>query len=116
MRFCVREEFHNAGSKYKTKMANELWTRYYTCAIRDKHPEPERFADSAWKSRQTALRKKAERSKVVVLATVIKPEAPLPSAITKTKCQARTLEGRQCGFAATCGRFCRKHDPVKTSK
>ena len=25
------------------------------------------------------------------------------------KCNARTLEGRQCPFSATCGLFCKKH-------
>lgn len=32
---------------------------------------------------------------------------------TEQKCRAKTMEGKQCGFRATCGEFCKKH-AIKT--
>jgi hypothetical protein len=97
----------------------EIWRQYHAGAVRDNHPDPERFADAAVRSREIALRKKAERAKVQVLSEVPKPLVPEAGATRAKssaksggpKCQARTLEGRQCGFAATCGQFCKKHAP-----
>ena len=98
---------------------SEIWNQYYTGAVRDNHPEPERFADAAVRSREIAIQKKAKRAKVQVLSETPRPLAPEPGSVrTKpsakaagAKCQAKTLEGRQCGFAATCGQFCKKHAP-----
>ena len=99
---------------------SEIWKQYHAGAIRDGHPEPERFADAAVRERTQTLLKKEKRSKVAFLSDPPKPPTAAmeasgkPSARTKTagaKCQAKTLEGRQCGFAATCGPFCKKHAP-----
>jgi hypothetical protein len=30
-----------------------------------------------------------------------------------SRCHAKTMEGKQCGFKATCGKFCKKH-AIKT--
>jgi hypothetical protein len=97
----------------------EVWRSYHAGALRDNHPDPERFADAAVRSREIAMRQKAERAKVQVLSETPRPLAPEPGSVrTKpsakaagAKCQAKTLEGRQCGFAATCGQFCKKHAP-----
>lgn len=97
----------------------ELWRQYYAGAVRDGLPEPERFADVAVRSRELALRKKSERAKVAVCTELPKPPiessiGKAPKAVPKSslpRCAAKTLEGRQCGFAATCGAFCKKHAP-----
>jgi len=98
----------------------EVWRSYHAGALRDKHPDPERFADAAVRSREIAMRQKAERAKVRVLSEVPKPLAPEVGAArakaSGPKCQARTLEGRQCGFSATCGQFCKKHAPKEPLK
>jgi hypothetical protein len=100
---------------------SEIWKQYHAGALRDGHPEPERFADAAVRERTLTLLKKEKRAKVAFLSDPPKlPTAAAieagskPSARNKaagTKCQAKTLEGRQCGFAATCGPFCKKHAP-----
>jgi hypothetical protein len=95
----------------------EIWRSYHAGAIREGHAEPERFADAAVRSHEVAMRKKSERAKVQFLTDAPKPVAEAgtrPKAGAKAgaaKCQAKTLEGRQCGFAATCGCFCKKHAP-----
>ena len=40
-----------------------------------------------------------------------KPGRVLPAATCR--CQAKTMEGKQCGFKATHGNFCKKH-AIKT--
>jgi len=97
---------------------DELWHRLHAGAVAVGHPEPERFADSASRARGTALIKKSGRAKVQVLTVAPKPPTAVAEAGTKhkvgtaPKCQAKTLEGRPCGFSATCGRFCKKHAPL----
>jgi hypothetical protein len=104
---------------------SEIWKQYHAGALRDGHPEPERFADAAVRERTQTLLKKEKRSKVAFLSDPPKPPTAAqeagskPSARTKTagaKCQAKTLEGRQCGFAATCGPFCKKHAPKEAPR
>ena len=95
---------------------SDLWHHYHYSAVIDGHPNPEKFADSAVRSREIALRRKAERAKAVMLTEVPKltpsdASCAKPKASGGPKCQAKTLEGRQCGFAATCGHFCKKHAP-----
>lgn len=94
---------------------SEIWKKFHAGAIREGHPEPERFADAAVRERETALRKKEKRAKVQLLSDPPKPPVDMGSrTVAKTpgpRCQAKTLEGRQCGFAATCGAFCKKHAP-----
>ena len=104
---------------------SEIWKQYHAGALRDGHPEPERFADAAVRERTQTLLKKEKRAKVAFLSDPPKPPTAAmeasgkPSARTKTagaKCQAKTLEGRQCGFAATCGPFCKKHAPKEAPR
>jgi hypothetical protein len=96
----------------------ELWKQFHAGAVRDKHHDPEKFADSAVRSRELALKQRAKRHHTVVLKDAPKPPNEAASAKGKSgakapgaRCQAKTLEGRQCGFAATCGHFCKKHAP-----
>lgn len=101
----------------------EIWRQYHAGAVRDGHPEPERFADAAVRSREIAMRKKSERAHIRVLSAAPKPP-PAEAAAARPKaakgagpkCQARTLEGRQCGFSATCGQFCKKHAPKEPAR
>jgi len=97
----------------------ELWRQFHAGALRDGHPEPEKFADSALRARELTLTQLAKRNHTVVLRDAPKPP-PTESLSGKAKttktpgprCQAKTLEGRQCGFAATCGAFCKRHAPA----
>jgi hypothetical protein len=98
---------------------SELWRQFHAGALRDGHPDPEKFADSAVRSRELALKQRSKRHHTVVLQEAPKP--PPETATSKGKnaakapgsrCRAVTLEGRQCGFAATCGCFCKKHAPA----
>jgi len=105
---------------------SEIWKQYHAGALRDGHPEPERFADAAVRERTQTLLKKEKRAKVAFLSDPPKPPTTAaieagsrPSARNKApavKCQAKTLEGRQCGFAATCGPFCKKHAPKEAPR
>jgi hypothetical protein len=81
---------------------------------------PEKLADTLLRSREHALELEAKRHKVLKTDKVPKPEetAVVNKGTTKTpkpvlhdalRCKAVTLEGRRCGFKATCGDFCKKH-------
>jgi hypothetical protein len=97
----------------------ELWRDFYAGALRDGHHDPEKFADSAVRSREMALKQRSKRHHTVVLKDAPKPPNEAASAAKGKsapkahgpRCRALTLEGRQCGFAATCGCFCKKHAP-----
>lgn len=98
-----------------------LWREFYAKALHEGQAEPEKFADSAVRMREQTLKKRAGRHHTVVLKDPPKPPVEMgmakSRAVPKTpgpRCQAKTLEGRQCGFAATCGSFCKKHAPKET--
>ena len=101
----------------------ELWRNFHAGALRDGHPDPEKFADSAVRSREIALKQRSKRHHTVVLKDAPKPPNEAASAAKGksaakapgARCRALTLEGRQCGFAATCGCFCKKHAPARPS-
>ena len=102
----------------------ELWRNFHAGALRDGHPDPEKFADSAVRSREIALKQRSKRHHTVVLKDAPKPPNETASAAKGksgakapgARCQALTLEGRQCGFAATCGSFCKKHAPAAPAR
>jgi len=98
----------------------DMWQRMYRAAVASGHPQPEKMADTMLRSREKALEIAAARPKILV--TTHKPktsELAAPPATQKERtravlheskrCKAKTLEGRQCGFKATCGLFCSKH-------
>ena len=101
----------------------ELWRQFHAGAVRDGHPNPEKFADSAVRSREIALKQRSKRHHTVVLQDAPKPPNETASAAKGksaakapgARCRALTLEGRPCGFAATCGSFCKKHAPKEPS-
>jgi hypothetical protein len=98
----------------------ELWTRYYQTALRDNHPDPEKLATTLLRTREKTLALAEARH-----ATMEITKAPTPQEVavalqkakqplhTVDRCQARTLTNKQCGFKATCGNFCKKHDVKK---
>lgn len=96
----------------------EIWQRMYEAALKAQHPMPERMADSMLLSRERALGIKADRHHIErTTAPPKQQEAAATSAPKKARavlsdacrCKALTLEGRRCGFKATCGDFCSKH-------
>lgn len=98
----------------------ELWQRFYADAVARNHPFPEKLADTLLRSRERALEIKAEKHKLIVTDHIPKPQETVAHATAATKkgravvhdalrCKAMTLEGRRCGFKATCGDFCKKH-------
>lgn len=98
-----------------------LWQKFYADAVARKCPEPEKLADTLLRSRERALELAEARAKtVLVLSGPVKPQetCAVNSGPTKKsrpvihealRCKARTLAGKQCGFKATCGEFCKKH-------
>jgi hypothetical protein len=76
------------------------------------------MADTAMRAREKSLALMAARPKLLVTKETPKPSETVAVAAAAKKgraalrCNAQTLEGRQCGFKATCGNFCKKHTPV----
>jgi hypothetical protein len=100
---------------------NELWQKFYNDALKRGCPEPEKLADTLLRSRERALEIQEARHKTLVTLETPKPQetvvANKGTAAKKgramvheaLRCKARTLAGKQCGFKATCGDFCKKH-------
>jgi hypothetical protein len=95
-----------------------LWQRFFNDAKARGCPDPEKLADTLLRSRERALEIEAARRKVVLVTDVPKPQEAVVAAAPKKsraavgdarRCKARTLAGKQCGFKATCGDFCKKH-------
>jgi hypothetical protein len=74
-----------------------------------------KFEASAARFKARTLELRAKRH--TVLPYTEKPKAREMSQkgvpVAENRCRAKTLEGRQCGFKATCGEFCKKH-AIKT--
>lgn len=100
-----------------------LWQKFYEDAVARKHPMPEKLADTLLRSREHALELEKARHKVLMTSEVPKSvETTVVNKSTKKakvvlhdalRCRALTLEGRRCGFKATCGEFCKKHSVEK---
>ena len=92
--------------------------RFVSLATTYGHPEPERLAHATVQYKASLQKCKDKRHHTVLLTG---PHPPIPQAPgkevkAKLLCAARTLEGRPCGFAATCGCFCKKHTPTPVLK
>ena len=97
-----------------------LWQKFYDDAVARAHPYPEKLADTLLRSREHAEELETKKHKLLITdkkptiaetvvankGTVKKGKAVLHDAL---RCKALTLEGRRCGFKATCGEFCKKH-------
>lgn len=98
-----------------------LWQKFYQDAVARGHAEPERLADTLLRSREHAQELAEARHKTVILTSL--PAKPQETCAVNSgpakksrvlvpdaaRCKARTLAGKQCGFKATCGEFCKKH-------
>ena len=110
----------STGSTNSNKMTTRpaLWTAVFQAAVRSNHPEPEKMADTAIRARARSLSMMAARPKIMVIKEAPKPNETCVAekkgrVVPQTnRCKAQTLEGRQCGFKASCGVFCKKHAPV----
>ena len=98
---------------------SELWWGFYHDALARGHPDPEKMADSSLRAREKAKALEAKRPAVKL---TLEPPKPQETAVNEKaprkgrvvphdacRCKALTLEGRRCGFKATCGDFCKKH-------
>jgi hypothetical protein len=81
-----------------------------------------KFEASAARFKARTLELRAKRHGVVRIDDPPKPrEAAASNAAKKGRvvphgafrCHAKTMEGKQCGFKAVCGEFCKKH-AIKT--
>ena len=96
---------------------SELWWGYYHDALLRGHPDPEKMANTALRSREKTLALAAARPATKETLVAPKPTETVVAAKPKGRqvphdafrCKALTLEGRRCGFKATCGDFCKKH-------
>jgi hypothetical protein len=98
---------------------SELWQRVFKAALKTlKIEDAEKMADTAILAREKSLALVAGRHKLILTKDPPKPSEACASAPAKKgrgalhaafRCKAFTLEGKQCGFKATCGDFCRKH-------
>jgi hypothetical protein len=100
---------------------NELWQKFYNDAVARGHPLPEKLADTLLRSREYALELEANRRSIKEYTGIPKMQETVAANKGTAKkagktvlhdavrCKALTLEGRRCGFKATCGEFCKKH-------
>ena len=79
-----------------------------------------KFEASAARFKARTLELRAKRHKVKLCIDPPKPQESMHSEKKKgvappacERCKAKTLEGKQCEFKATCGEFCKKH-AIKT--
>lgn len=91
----------------KRKKMEHLWNKLYIEASRTPKIDASKFADSAIRMRQRSLELDAKRPKIILINH--EPETQVQETTAVLKCKARTLVGKQCGFKATCGGFCKKH-------
>lgn len=101
----------------------ELWTKFYANAVKNGHPQPEKLADALLRSRERAEQIEAKRHKLIhvpdhkpkpqEVAAPVAKAGKKPVVCDALRCKALTLEGRRCGFKATCGDFCKKHSTTE---
>ena len=100
---------------------SEVWQKLYNQAVEDKHPYPEKCADSVLRAREKTLKIEANRHKLQKTDKVPKPAETVVAAKTGVKrarvvpvgsrCVATKMDGKQCEFKRhpDCGKFCSKH-------
>ena len=89
----------------------KLWQSLLETAKKLEMKDPEKFADTALRSRERSIAIKAGQHKLLLITE--KPKVVETCTAVKAKkvktCKSRTLEGSLCRFRATCGDFCKKH-------
>jgi len=100
---------------------NELWQKFYNNARASGHSDPEKMADSLLRARERSLELVEALHITKVTTDPPKPQETVAVAAPKkgrvlpssaTRCNAKTLAGKQCPFKASCGEFCSKHQVV----
>jgi hypothetical protein len=101
----------------------DLWKQYYQMSVLNKHPDPEKMADSLLRNREKTLELQASRKKIEVTLKAPKPvetahnEAKKGRVVPSTafRCKATKLDGKQCVFKRFgTTDFCSKHAVKKT--
>jgi hypothetical protein len=70
-----------------------------------------KLANATWKMKQKYAQLRKERDGKVIHFLDKAPEQIVEKRRVVHTCQAVTLAGKSCGFRATCGGFCKKHQP-----
>lgn len=92
----------------------EAWRVLHARALADGHPEPEKFAETALRNRERSLQLQSKRPSTLLIQKAPPAEPPKQGGKAPVaRCKAKTLEGKPCSFAATCGAFCKRHLPKK---
>ena len=106
------------GPRPYTSPEGDLRQKLLKMAKDSGHPDPEKMADTAMRAREKSLALLAARPKLLMTKEMPKPSETVVAAKkgrtvpnAACRCKAQTLEGKQCGFKATCGNFCKKHVP-----
>ena len=107
------------GPRPYTSPEGDLRQKLLKMAKDSGHPDPEKMADTAIRAREKSMALLAARPKLLMTKEIPKPTETVTAAEKKgrtvpnaaCRCKAQTLEGKQCGFKATCGDFCKKHSP-----
>lgn len=95
---------------------SELWLSVYNNSVATGHPFPEKMADSCVRSREKTLKLASDRPKLEVCDKRPPSDNPKATPVSVKKCRAHTLAGVPCGFAATCGDFCKRHAPATAAR
>lgn len=91
------------------------WHRILNLAVGRGDRDPERWADATLRfiERTREVKEARRHLQVYTPSKAPPPQAPVKKGVQEARCRAKTLEGKQCGFKATCGEFCKKH-AIKT--
>jgi len=90
-----------------------IWERMLEAAKASGHPDPEKMADSMFRSREKAIALKAARhhTNLVPFQAESKPCVELKMGPSSHKCKATTLANKPCQYKATFCGYCSKHVP-----
>jgi hypothetical protein len=109
---CKQPVVAPKGEPKTVDRTSELWQSVYRNSVATGHPFPEKMADSCVRSREKALALAAARPTSAVCDKRPPADNPKATPASVKKCRAHTLAGVPCGFAATCGDFCKRHAPA----
>ena len=70
-----------------------------------------KLANATWKMKQKYAQLRKDKQSRVIQVIDKAPERAVEKRHAVHTCQAVTLAGKPCGFKASCGGFCKKHQP-----
>lgn len=97
-----------------------LWQQLYAQAVAERHPQPEKMADSMLRLRESTLAIEAKQHKTLTtnhrpkpseVAVAEKPKKAARAIHPSLLCKATCLNGNPCKHRATHGNYCSKHAP-----